>query len=84
MMMRRTFAAGLVALGLILLVVAPVAWQLTRPDSVLGDVAAVESALRDTDSAVLPGDVGPGGSAPNEAPDPTDDGSAATTAAPLR
>lgn len=83
MMMRRTFAAGLVALGLVLLVVLPVVWQLTRPDAVLGDVAAVESALRDTDSAVLPGDVDPGGSVPTVAPDLTDDGSTATTVPPL-
>ncbi len=52
--MRRRFAAFLVAIGLILLVVLPAIWQLTRPESVFGDVAAIEESLRDTDSAVLP------------------------------
>lgn len=52
--MRRRFAAFLVAIGLILHVVLPAIWQLTRPESVFGDVAAIEESLRDTDSAVLP------------------------------
>lgn len=55
-MRRRTFAATLVAIGLVLLVALPVAWRLTRPASVLGDVATIESSLRDTDSARLPAD----------------------------
>lgn len=54
--MQRRFAATLVAIGLILLVVLPAIWQLTRPESVLGDVAGIEDSLRDTDSAVLPAD----------------------------
>jgi LPXTG-site transpeptidase (sortase) family protein len=52
--MQRRFAATLVAIGLILLVVLPAVWQLTRPESVLGDVGTIEDSLRDTDSAVLP------------------------------
>jgi LPXTG-site transpeptidase (sortase) family protein len=59
-MRQRTFAAILVAVGLVLLVVLPVVWQMTRPEPVLGDVSAIESSLRDTDSAVLPGEVADG------------------------
>jgi LPXTG-site transpeptidase (sortase) family protein len=68
--MQRRFAATLVAIGLILLVVLPAMWQLTRPESVLGDVAAIEESLRDTDSAVLPAETP---EAPDEAADTTDD-----------
>jgi len=80
--MRRTFAAVLVAIGLILLVVLPAVWQLTRPDPVLGDVAAVESALRatvtTTPSADEPGrspssDPVPPGDAPDDVPLPEAD-----------
>jgi LPXTG-site transpeptidase (sortase) family protein len=78
-MRQRTFAAILVAVGLVLLVVLPAVWQLTRPDPVLGDVSGIESSLRDTDSAVLPGDIdesaAPELGAPDTVPaDPDDPG----------
>ncbi len=82
--MQRRFAAFLVALGLVLLVALPAIWQLTRPESVLGDVATIEDSLRDTDSAVLPADTPdepqePG--AQEDDPDPIE-GQAPDTAAP--
>jgi hypothetical protein len=65
-MRRRRISAIVVAIGLTLLVAAPIVWRLSQRSPVAGDVGAIEQALR----GAIDGAPKPRPTAPTAAPEP--------------